>query len=77
MSSLIEAAYLNADYDTPTRLESAGTSLENPFVYDSAARDLKALATRGLVEITHECSEQTGGIGQTPLISKIASRRLR
>ena len=32
-------------------LPRAGFTLENPFVYDAVARELKAMADQGLVEI--------------------------
>jgi len=54
MRSLVETIYLNSTPGVWTDLEAAGTTLENPYVYDSAARELKAMANKGLVEIVRE-----------------------
>jgi hypothetical protein len=66
--------YLRTPPGVPTKLSRVGSSLENPFVYDSVARDLKRLALEGLVEII---DEKTSGDGGEPLIERIAFLRLR
>jgi hypothetical protein len=71
MSPLINRAYLNSEPGALTALVAAGTSLENPYVYDSAARELKILAEKGLVEIAEERSTDEA------LIGAISFRRLR
>ena len=71
MSPLIKGAYLDSELGVLTPLLPAGTTLENPYVYDSAARELKALADKGLVEIA---DEQTTG---EALIGSISFRRIR
>ena len=74
MSTLAINAYLDSEFNVPTELEGAGTALENPYVYDSSARELKSMAERGLVTITRErlVQAQTG-----TLISEISFARLR
>jgi hypothetical protein len=66
--------YLDSEFGVPTDLQAAGTALENPYVYDSAARDLKAMADKGLVKIVREqvCAGSAG-----PLIRSISFARLR
>ena len=36
------------------RLERAGGTLENPYVYDAVAQDLKSIAGAGWVDVTAE-----------------------
>ena len=74
MPNLVERIYLDSELGVSTELEAAGTTLENPYVYDSAARDLKAMATRGLVKIM---SEQTRAGAAGALIQRISFERLR
>ena len=54
LTSLVRSIYLESEIGVPTDLDAAGTTLENPYVYDSAARDLKAMADEGLVKIVRE-----------------------
>jgi hypothetical protein len=74
MSNLIHSIYTDSAFGVPTDLEGAGTPLENPYVYDSAARELKALADQGLVRIVDE-HVRSGFV--EPLISRISFERLR
>jgi hypothetical protein len=74
MQSLVHAMYLESEFGVTTDLEAAGTTLENPYVYDSAARDLKAMADQGLVKIVRE-HVRSGAAG--PLIHSISFARLR
>ena len=74
MQDLIHAIYLESELGVIHDLESAGTSLENPYVYDSAARDLKSMADSGLVRIVRE-QVQSGTAEQ--LIRNISFSRLR
>jgi len=55
-------------------LIAAGTSLENPYVYDSVARELKSMANQGLVRIT---AESLASNAQEPLIERIRFERVR
>ena len=52
----------------------AGTALENPFVYDAAAREIKEHARRGRVEIVDEVHVP---VGAEQIVSRLAFRRLR
>ena len=54
MRSLVRSIYLDSEPGVPTDLDPAGTSLENPYVYHSAATELKAMAEEGLVRIVRE-----------------------
>ena len=74
MSTLVQNVYLDSEFGVATDLEAAGTSLENPYVYDSAARELKSMAQRGLVEIIRE--QVADGVAE-PLIRHISFARLR
>jgi hypothetical protein len=74
MSQLVRAIYAESEFGVPTELQGAGTSLENPYVYDSAARELKQMAEQGLVEIVRE--RVRDGYAE-PLIGHISFARLR
>jgi len=74
VSKLVRSIYLESEFGVPTELEGAGTSLENPYVYDSAARELKAMADAGLIEIVREQARH--GFPE-PLIGSISFTRLR
>ena len=74
MNSLVRSVYLDSAFGVATDLEAAGTSLENPYVYDSAARELKSMAEEGLVKIVRE---QVGQGVSEPLIKHISFTRLR
>jgi hypothetical protein len=74
MSTFVQSTYLESEFGVPTDLEAAGTSLENPYVYDSAARELKSMADEGLVKILRE---QVSSGEQESLISRISFARLR
>jgi hypothetical protein len=72
--SVVESLYLESTPGVLTDLDGAGTTLENPYVYDSAARDLKAMAQQGLVRIVRE-KVATGA--DEELIESITFARLR
>ncbi|MBS0446307.1 MAG: hypothetical protein JSR59_10200 [Proteobacteria bacterium] len=74
MSTLVHSAYLDSSLGELTELPSAGTSLENPYVYDSAARELKQMADRGLVRIVDEQAAERSG---DQMISRIRFVRVR
>ena len=74
MSTLVQTVYLDSEFGVATDLRAAGTSLENPYVYDSAARELKSMAQEGLVEIIRE---QVIPDVAEPLIKHISFARLR
>lgn len=74
MRSLAHSAYLDSEVGIPTDLVPAGTALENPYVYDNAARELKALANKGLVRIVDERVRMDG---PGSLIERISFAKLR
>jgi hypothetical protein len=74
MNTVVRSVYQASEFGVETELSGAGTSLENPFVYDSAARELRSMADQGLVRIIREC---VSGEQSAPLISRIAFARLR
>lgn len=74
MQTLAESAYLDSQPGALSELPSAGSALENPFVYDSSAREMKVMAAQGLIKIVEE--QRSGGrLGG--LISRLTFRRLR
>ncbi len=74
MSTIAQSIFLEAKPGIPWALERAGSPLDNPFVYDAAAKDIKAMAGKGLVEIVDEQAALCLG---EPLISMISFKRLR
>jgi len=74
MNTLATSAYLEAVVGSTCDLRWEGSSLENPHVFDAAAREIKDLAARGLVEIV---DEKTVGDDRTPLTAAIRFKRLR
>lgn len=74
MSTIAHSIYLESQPGILWPLERAGSSLDNPFVYDAAAKDMKALAANGLVEIVDELKSLCSG---EHLIGKMSFKRLR
>jgi len=74
MRNLSTTIYLEADVGVPTDVEPAGTPLENPYVYDSVARELKAMAEEGLLRVVSESCARDGA--DAP-IDRISFVRLR
>ena len=74
MRTLAQSVYLDSSFDTESELPRAGSSLENPFVYDASARELKALADQGLIEVT---AEHVMRVGNEELIDRFSFKRLR
>jgi hypothetical protein len=74
MRSLLRSIYLDSQPGELVELDPAGTGLENPYVYDSAARELKAMAAEGLVTIVREETRQDV---DRELIDRIAFARVR
>jgi len=73
MQTLAQRIYLDSEFGSLSELPSAGSHLENPFVYDASAKEIKAMATEGLVTIVDE--QRT--VGQEGLISRLTFKRLR
>ena len=65
-------AYLDSSFDSVEELPHAGSPLENPYVFDASARELKAMADRGLVEII---DEHTSRVADEMLIDRLHFRR--
>lgn len=61
-------------FDVEQVLPNAGSALENPFVYDAIAKELKTMAAKGLVEIVGEHSAPYAG---ELLIDPLKFKRLR
>jgi hypothetical protein len=74
MPTLARQIYLDSEFGVPNDLQGAGTALENPFVYDSVAQDLKSMADQGLVEVVKECVVQHAS---ERLILRLTFRRVR
>ena len=74
MRTLAQSAYLDSEFGTPQMLPKAGSALENPFVYDASAQELKEMASAGLVTILDE-HRTHGGIGA--LIDRLTFLRNR
>lgn len=74
MSSLALSLFLDSQIYVDQELPRAGTTLENPFVYDAVARDFKQMAKRGLVQIVQE---KTQGGSEEALIELLRYRRVR
>jgi hypothetical protein len=54
MRTLAQGIYAGAEIGTELSLPRSGSWLENSFVYDASAREIKLLAERGLVRIVGE-----------------------
>ena len=74
MGTLALSAYLDSEFGTLSELPRVGTPLENPYVYDASARELKAMASQGLVKIVEEQRRDEGPGG---LINRLTFERLR
>jgi hypothetical protein len=74
MHTLARSVYLDSSFGVPHELPRAGSALENPYVFDDAARELKTMAEQGLVAILVERTNRTG---QEALIDRLSFMRLR
>jgi hypothetical protein len=74
MRTFAQSVYGDAEFGAVKTLPSAGTALENPYVYDASAQELKAMASQGLVKIVEE---HRIGSGSGGLISRLSFERLR
>ena len=74
MRTLAQSAYLDSQFDAVNELQRVGSPLENPYVYDASAHELKAMARQGLVRIV---DEHRGDDGLGGLIRRLTFQRLR
>jgi len=74
MNTIAQSIYSEASIGTPIALPKAGTALENRYVFDSSAREIKAMAGRGLVKIV---SERHASEHESALITDICFARVR
>ncbi len=73
MATIAQSFYLDSLPGLVCKLKAPGTALDNPYVYDDAAKELKAMAVSGVIEIISERSMQYAG---DQLIGEIAFKRL-
>jgi hypothetical protein len=74
MRSFAQRVYLESDFGALVDLPRAGTSLENPYVFDAFAREFEAMAAQGLVKIVDERRRDDGS---DKLICALTFERLR
>jgi hypothetical protein len=72
--TLAHSAYLDSEFGVPQELPKAGSPLENPYVYDASAKELKSMADRGLLRIV---AEHSSGPQDEPLIDNLWFIRVR
>ncbi len=73
MHTLAERIYLESEIGSHHELPKAGSAMENPYVFDASAREIKAMALRGLVQIIDERHDDAG----EELVSSLTFLRLR
>ncbi|MCU0964980.1 MAG: hypothetical protein MUF08_07975 [Burkholderiaceae bacterium] len=74
MLSIADSLLVDTPLGATSELPRSGTALENPFVYDAAARDMREHARQGRVEIIDEVLMP---MGAEQIVSRLAFRRLR
>jgi hypothetical protein len=72
--NLARSVFLESEIGAIEELPRSGSALENPFVFDAVANDLKRMAESGLVEIIEERRTHAGS---ETLIDSLRYRRLR
>ena len=75
MRTLAQSIYLDSKFGIESELPHGGSSLENPYVYDASARELIALADRGLIEIVREERCQAAEYGRHISVMRRAEHR--
>lgn len=73
MSSIALTVFLDSEPGELIDLPQAGSGLEHPLVFDSAAREIHHLAAEGRAEVIQQSTREIGG--QT-LIGALQFRRL-
>ena len=74
MSTYAHTLYIDSEFGVLQDLPKAGVSLENPYAYDAAAKELKHMAEEGLVGIV---DEHVSFVNHEPLIDSLTFVRLR
>ena len=74
MTTLARTLYLDSEFGAASDIPREGSALENAFVYDAVARELKDMAAAGLIEIL---AEQQRLVSNDKLIDKLQFRRIR
>lgn len=72
--NMARSMFLDSKIGVVEELPHTGSALENPFVFDAVANDLKRMAASGLVEIV---DEHRIAAGADRLIASMRYRRLR
>ena len=72
--NLAHSVFLESEIGAIEELPRSGTALENPFVFDAVANDLKRMVASGLVEVVDERRTVSGS---DTLIDLFRYRRLR
>ncbi len=74
MTSLARMLYLDSEFGAALDVPKVGSALENAFVFDAVARELKGMAAEGLIEIVAEHQRK---VSDDQLIDNLRFRRLR
>jgi hypothetical protein len=74
MHTLAQSIFIDSAFGVERELPHAGSALENPYVYDASALELKAMADRGLIEVIQE---KRRVVNNEALIGQLSFRRLR
>ena len=73
MSSIAMTVFLDSSPGELIDLPHAGSGLEHPLVFDSAAREIRQLAADGRVEVVEQ---RVKTVGNDTLIEELRFRRL-
>ncbi len=73
MSSIAMTMFLDSSPGELVDLPHAGSGLEHPLVFDSAAREIQQLAADGRVEVVQQ---RVTAVGNETLIEDLRFRRL-
>ncbi len=72
MQSIAQRIFSDSAIGSLIELPKAGTPLENAYVYDASAREIKGMAAQGLVKVVDEDRSDDRG-----LICRMSFQRLR
>jgi hypothetical protein len=74
MSSIATQLLRESAYGEIQALPRAGTSLENPWVYDAVGREMQEFAKRGLIDVV---VEREAALGDANLLTEFQYKRRR